>query len=106
MSTPEPADGVPPGDDTTHFGYRTVSTAEKPALVRGVFEDVARRYDLMNDLMSLGAHRLWKRALLDRMQPRAEAKLLDLGGGTGDIAFGWLRHGGGPTTVCDLTPEM
>ncbi len=102
MTAPDP----PSGGDTTHFGYRTVSTAEKPALVRGVFDDVARRYDLMNDLMSLGVHRLWKRAFLDRVQPRADRTLLDLGGGTGDIAFGWLDRGGGPATVCDLTQGM
>ncbi len=106
MTEPDPANDAPSGDDTTHFGYRTVPTAEKPALVKGVFEDVARRYDLMNDLMSLGVHRLWKRAFLDRLQPRAGATLLDLGGGTGDIAFGWRQRGGGEAVVCDLTPAM
>jgi demethylmenaquinone methyltransferase/2-methoxy-6-polyprenyl-1,4-benzoquinol methylase len=97
---------APSGGDTTHFGYRTVSTAEKPALVRGVFDDVARKYDLMNDLMSMGVHRLWKRFFLDRIQPHPGRTLLDLGGGTGDIAFGWRERGGGPVTVCDLTQGM
>ena len=106
MSEPQATAPIQGDGETTHFGYRTVSAAEKPALVTSVFDDVARRYDLMNDLMSLGAHRLWKRALLSRMQPRAEARLLDLGGGTGDIAFGWRERGGGPATVCDLTPAM
>jgi len=106
MTAPETAGDVPSDGDTTHFGYRTVPSAEKPALVQGVFDDVARRYDLMNDLMSLGVHRLWKRNFLDRLQPRADATLLDLGGGTGDIAFGWRARGGGETTVCDLTPAM
>jgi len=106
MSAPNPADAAPDGGETTHFGYRIVPEAEKPALVQGVFEDVARRYDLMNDLMSLGVHRLWKRALFERMQPRAAATLLDLGGGTGDIAFGWRARGGGETVVCDLTQAM
>ena len=100
------APDAPSGGDTTHFGYRTVSTAEKPALVRDVFDNVAHRYDLMNDLMSLGVHRLWKRAFLDRLQARADAMLLDLGGGTGDIAFGWRQRGGGPAVVCDLTAAM
>lgn len=106
MTAPDPADIAPSGDDTTHFGYRTVSTAEKPALVRGVFDDVARKYDLMNDLMSLGVHRLWKRFFLERLHPRPDRTLLDLGGGTGDIAFGWRERGGGPVTVCDLTQGM
>ena len=94
------------GPGETHFGFRTVPAAEKPALVKGVFDDVARRYDLMNDLMSLGVHRLWKRVLLEKLAPRADATLLDLGGGTGDIAFGWRKGGGGPAVVCDLTRAM
>ena len=60
------------GGNATHFGFQTVGTSEKASLVRGVFDQVASRYDLMNDLMSLGVHRLWKKALLDTLAPRPE----------------------------------
>lgn len=100
----EPVDSA--AGETTHFGYRTVPVAEKAGLVRGVFDDVAARYDLMNDLMSLGVHRLWKRALLERLQPRPDMTLLDLGGGTGDVAFGFRERGGGPVVLCDINREM
>jgi demethylmenaquinone methyltransferase/2-methoxy-6-polyprenyl-1,4-benzoquinol methylase len=97
-------------DDTaaarTHFGFRDVAAAEKPALVRGVFDSVAARYDLMNDLMSLGVHRLWKAALIDWLRPRADMHLLDVAGGTGDVAMRFLDAGGGCVTVCDLTERM
>ncbi|CAA7612700.1 bifunctional demethylmenaquinone methyltransferase/2-methoxy-6-polyprenyl-1,4-benzoquinol methylase UbiE [Magnetospirillum sp. SS-4] len=91
---------------TTHFGFRTVAEDEKVSLVRDVFDSVASRYDLMNDLMSVGVHRLWKSAFLDALRPRPDQSLLDVGGGTGDIAFGWRRRGGGPATVCDINREM
>jgi demethylmenaquinone methyltransferase/2-methoxy-6-polyprenyl-1,4-benzoquinol methylase len=94
-----------PGSDT-HFGFKTVPAAEKASLVRAVFDDVAPSYDLMNDLMSLGIHRLWKKALIDRLKPRPDMKLLDLGGGTGDIAFRFKEAGGGPVVVCDINKEM
>jgi demethylmenaquinone methyltransferase/2-methoxy-6-polyprenyl-1,4-benzoquinol methylase len=68
------------------FGYRDVDAAEKPALVRGVFDRVARRYDLMNDLMSLGAHRLWKDAAAARLAPQPGEVIVDCAGGTGDLA--------------------
>jgi demethylmenaquinone methyltransferase / 2-methoxy-6-polyprenyl-1,4-benzoquinol methylase len=68
------------------FGYRDVDAAEKPALVRGVFDRVARRYDLMNDLMSLGAHRLWKDAAAARLAPQPGEVIIDCAGGTGDLA--------------------
>src|SRR5580692_685283 len=68
------------------FGYRDVEPAEKPALVRGVFERVASRYDLMNDLMSLGAHRLWKDAAAARLNPQPGELIVDCAGGTGDLA--------------------
>lgn len=71
----------------THFGFRSVSWSEKPALVRGVFNSVARRYDLMNDVMSGGLHRLWKSAFVDMLNPQVEDHILDVAGGTGDIAF-------------------
>ncbi len=92
--------------ETTHFGFRTVDLDEKASLVRDVFESVATRYDLMNDLMSWGIHRLWKRLFIDWLRPHAGMRLLDVGGGTGDIAFGFLQRGGGSVTVCDINSEM
>ncbi|HEX6959017.1 MAG TPA: bifunctional demethylmenaquinone methyltransferase/2-methoxy-6-polyprenyl-1,4-benzoquinol methylase UbiE [Ferrovibrio sp.] len=71
----------------THFGFRSVPEGEKARLVRGVFESVASRYDLMNDLMSGGVHRLWKAQMIDWLQPRGAIRVLDVAGGTGDIAF-------------------
>lgn len=91
---------------TTHFGFRDVDTDEKAGLVKGVFDSVAFRYDLMNDLMSIGVHRLWKSAMLDWLKPRPDMRLLDVGGGTGDIAFRFLDRGGGPVTVVDINEEM
>ena len=91
---------------TTHFGFRTVAEDEKVSLVRNVFDSVAGKYDLMNDLMSVGVHRLWKAAFLDALRPQPGQTLLDVGGGTGDIAFGWKKRGGGPVTVCDINREM
>jgi demethylmenaquinone methyltransferase/2-methoxy-6-polyprenyl-1,4-benzoquinol methylase len=89
------------------FGFRPVEPAEKAALVRGVFDRVAARYDLMNDLMSGGVHRLWKEALLDWLAPRPGIKHLDVAGGTGDIAFRLKeRAPGAHVTVCDLTEAM
>lgn len=74
-------------DNDTHFGFRTVPAAAKAVLVREVFDSVARQYDLMNDLMSGGIHRLWKRAMVDWLAPRGAVQVLDVAGGTGDIAF-------------------
>ena len=95
-------------DDKAWFGFRRVHAAEKPQLVRGVFERVAGRYDLMNDLMSGGIHRLWKAALVDWLAPRPGQLLLDVAGGTGDIARRFLAKAGGGArvVVCDLTPAM
>ncbi len=90
----------------TDFGFRTVPAAEKKPLVRAVFDSVAPRYDLMNDLMSLGVHRLWKREFIAGLAPRADRSLLDLAGGTGDIAFGWRARGGGPAWLTDINPSM
>jgi demethylmenaquinone methyltransferase / 2-methoxy-6-polyprenyl-1,4-benzoquinol methylase len=73
-------------DKTTHFGYETVGEAEKAERVRGVFDSVATRYDLMNDLMSLGIHRLWKRFAMQLTGVRAGQRVLDLASGTGDLA--------------------
>jgi demethylmenaquinone methyltransferase/2-methoxy-6-polyprenyl-1,4-benzoquinol methylase len=91
---------------TTHFGFRTVREDEKEPLVRAVFDSVAGRYDLMNDLMSAGVHRLWKDAFVAWLRPRPGMRLLDVGGGTGDIAFRFLAAGGGRVDVCDVNREM
>ncbi|QXM23748.1 class I SAM-dependent methyltransferase [Elioraea tepida] len=99
-------DNAAPGEETTHFGFRTVPREAKKALVRGVFDGVARRYDLMNDLMSLGVHRLWKRAFLAQLAPRPSMRLLDLAGGTGDIAFGALERGAGFVVLSDINAAM
>ncbi len=93
-------------EGTTHFGFRTVREEEKSSLVREIFDDVAPRYDLMNDLMSMGIHRLWKASMLDWLRPRPGMTLLDVGGGTGDIAFRFRARGGGAVTVCDINREM
>ena len=101
------------GDETASFGFQEVPAEQKSSLVRGVFESVADRYDLMNDLMSGGIHRLWKRAMIDWLHPRAGQQFIDVAGGTGDIAIRILDRisGGGASAgsrivVCDLTPSM
>ena len=91
---------------SAEFGFRTVAEEAKAPLVRAVFASVAERYDLMNDLMSLGVHRLWKRAFIDWLGPRPGARLLDVGGGTGDIALRFLERGGGHVFVCDASAAM
>jgi demethylmenaquinone methyltransferase/2-methoxy-6-polyprenyl-1,4-benzoquinol methylase len=88
------------------FGYRRVERDEKAGMVRAVFDSVAPRYDLMNDLMSLGVHRAWKHVFVTALDPRPRHTLLDLAGGTGDISFGWLRRGGGPVILSDINPSM
>jgi demethylmenaquinone methyltransferase / 2-methoxy-6-polyprenyl-1,4-benzoquinol methylase len=97
-------------DDTpnmTHFGNREVAENEKAGLVHGVFSSVASKYDLMNDVMSGGVHRLWKDAMMDWLAPRPGQRLLDVAGGTGDIAFRFLRRApGASAVVCDLTEGM
>ena len=94
-------------DKTTHFGFETVPESEKAGRVKGVFSSVATKYDVMNDVMSAGVHRIWKDAMMDWLAPRAEHKLLDVAGGTGDIAFRFLkRAGSGHATVLDLTESM
>ncbi|KAF7659119.1 hypothetical protein LDENG_00002950 [Lucifuga dentata] len=79
-------------DRSTHFGFETVPEAEKAKRVYKVFESVAQKYDIMNDAMSLGIHRLWKDMLLHIMHPHPGARLLDVAGGTGDIAFRFLDY--------------
>ena len=73
-------------EQNTHFGFRTVGKGEKAGMVRGVFDSVASRYDVMNDLMSLGIHRLWKRFAVELAGVRRGQRVLDLASGTGDLA--------------------
>lgn len=92
---------------TTHFGFETVQESEKAGRVQGVFTSVASRYDIMNDVMSVGIHRIWKDAMMDWLAPRPGQKLLDVAGGTGDISFRFLKRAGhGHATVLDLTESM
>lgn len=93
-------------DGVTDFGFDTIAVEAKAERVRGVFDSVARNYDLMNDLMSLGIHRVWKQAFMDWAAPREGHTLLDVAGGTGDIARLWRARGGGPVVVCDINAEM
>src|ERR1700689_2907092 len=98
------------GPNQTHFGSRQVPLEDKQALVDDVFHSVARRYDLMNDLMSFGLHRAWKNALVTAVNPPKNLPfaLLDLAGGTGDVVFRVLENGGDATraTVCDINADM
>lgn len=91
--------------DKVSFGHEEVAPAEKTARVRGVFSSVASRYDLMNDLMSGGQHRLWKDLFVRRVRPRPGEAILDMAGGTGDIAFRMARRGAA-VTVADINPDM
>jgi len=92
-------------NDTASFGYRDVDASEKQGMVRAVFSNVASKYDLMNDAMSAGAHRLWKDQFVGRVKPRKEEAILDMAGGTGDIAFRLAKHDA-RVTVSDINPEM
>jgi demethylmenaquinone methyltransferase / 2-methoxy-6-polyprenyl-1,4-benzoquinol methylase len=96
--------------ETAHFGSRQVPLQAKQALVDDVFHSVARRYDLMNDLMSFGLHRAWKDALVTAVDPPKNMPfaVLDIAGGTGDIAFRLIDRAGAQTrvTVCDINPGM
>ena len=98
------------GEDTTDFGYQTVPLGDKQERVDAVFRSVARRYDLMNDLMSGGLHRAWKEVLATMLRPSRTRALhhLDVAGGTGDVAFRILRDGGPRTrvTVLDINEAM
>src|ERR1700727_257840 len=99
-----------PGPTAADFGYRRVPAGDKQALVDDVFRSVARRYDLMNDLMSFGLHRAWKDALVTAVNPSKNRPfaLLDIAGGTGDVAMRVVAAGGEQpgATVCDITPDM
>ncbi|GLV45488.1 Coenzyme Q5 [Carabus blaptoides fortunei] len=107
-------------EKSTHFGFESVKESEKAKRVHEVFENVAGNYDLMNDVMSVGVHRLWKDIFLDRLGPRLNTKLLDVAGGTGDIAFRYLKYlfnlpnvsrdevmlSDSHVTVCDINGAM
>jgi len=95
-------------NDSTDFGFRRVAVDDKVKLVRGVFDSVAGKYDLMNDLMSFGIHRLWKRITLSRTGLRPGMRALDLAGGTGDLSAGMLRQVGrnGMVVLSDINAEM
>lgn len=93
-------------EDKIDFGFHTVDRAAKVGLVRDVFDSVAGRYDIMNDLMSGGVHRLWKAALIDWMAPQPHQHLVDLAGGTGDISLRFLRAGGGSAAITDINHSM
>ncbi len=95
-------------DNTTHFGYQTVATEDKADLVRGVFDSVASRYDIMNDLMSAGLHRLWKRYTIDQAAVRPGDVVLDLAGGTGDLARAFAKKVGpeGRVVLADINAAM
>ncbi len=98
-------------DTTASFGFRDVPEAEKEGLVREVFSAVASKYDLMNDLMSAGVHRLWKDAFVEWLNPQPGWTVLDVAGGTGDVAFriaDLVRTRGGEAaiTVCDINADM
>src|SRR5258705_11137990 len=97
--------------ETVPFGYRDVAPEEKPDLIRGIFSSVASRYDLMNDLMSAGVHRLWKDEFVAWLNPQPGKAILDVAGGTGDIAFriaarGRAKGGARKITVCDIRSRV
>ncbi len=93
-------------EKSAHFGFRTVEAQEKQGLVREVFSSVAGRYDLMNDLMSGGLHRRWKDQFVRHVQVGSDAAILDLAGGTGDIAVRLKNRTGASVTVCDINESM
>ncbi len=94
-----------PITDTVSFGYEDIAASEKAARVGDVFKSVAPSYDLMNDAMSAGMHRLWKDRFVRRVQPRSDETILDMAGGTGDIAFRMVPSGAA-ITVADINPAM
>ena len=92
----------------TDFGFSRVKSKDKSNLVKKIFENVSGRYDLMNDFMSLGIHRVWKKSMLDWLAPRSGQSLIDVAGGTGDIAFNFIKRAktGANATILDLTESM
>jgi demethylmenaquinone methyltransferase/2-methoxy-6-polyprenyl-1,4-benzoquinol methylase len=103
-----PTDSPEKPAETTHFGYQDVSVDEKAGLVKGVFDSVASRYDIMNDLMSGGLHRLWKRYTIQHANARPGQVILDLAGGTGDLAREFARIVGerGRVVLADINAAM
>lgn len=93
-------------DQLIDFGDEIIAAEEKEGRVRAVFDSVASSYDVMNDVMSLGIHRLWKDTLMNMINPMADQHLIDLAGGTGDIAGRFLKRGGGSATIIDINVEM
>src|SRR3954451_16739161 len=98
-------------DQTTHFGFRDIPLNDKQTLVNDVFHSVAQRYDLMNDLMSAGLHRAWKEVMINALNPPRNDRpfaLLDIAGGTGDIAFRAAKVAGAgfQAAVCDINGDM
>ncbi|MCI5085043.1 MAG: bifunctional demethylmenaquinone methyltransferase/2-methoxy-6-polyprenyl-1,4-benzoquinol methylase UbiE [Rhodovulum sp.] len=95
------------GDKITHFGFQDVAEDQKAGMVHGVFTSVASRYDIMNDVMSVGIHRVWKDAMMDWLAPQPHQRLLDVAGGTGDISFRFLKRApGANAVVLDMTESM
>jgi len=90
----------------TDFGFRKVLAADKDPLVKEVFDSVASKYDIMNDIMSIGIHRIWKNSLINMLTPNKYMKLVDVGGGTGDIGSRFLEQGGMNVTVVDINAKM
>jgi demethylmenaquinone methyltransferase/2-methoxy-6-polyprenyl-1,4-benzoquinol methylase len=91
----------------THFGFKEVDKKDKAKMVHNVFSSVSSKYDVMNDVMSFGIHRIWKNSMMDWLTPKPNQKLLDVAGGTGDISFRFLKRA--PTahaTVFDMTQSM
>ncbi len=93
-------------NSSASFGFRTVERDSKEGLVRGVFSSVAGNYDIMNDLMSGGLHRLWKNDFVRRVHANTASNILDLAGGTGDIAVRLKARTGAPVTICDINHDM
>ena len=92
---------------TTHFGFKEIEEKDKAQMVRGVFSSVASKYDIMNDVMSFGIHRIWKNSMMDWLSPQPNQKLLDVAGGTGDISFRFLKRApASHATVFDMTQSM
>ena len=92
---------------TTHFGFTDVPENQKAVMVHGVFTNVASKYDIMNDVMSVGIHRIWKDAMMDWLAPRTGQRLLDVAGGTGDVSFRFLKRAGqAEAVVLDMTESM
>ena len=116
MSEQKPLSGQPPhpqqdsalNGKTTHFGYKEVPTEDKESKVADVFDSVAGKYDLMNDLMSFGVHRLWKRFTIDKSGVRSGNQVLDIAGGTGDLTKKFSRTVGrsGQVVLADINASM